>query len=248
MHVPSLSPDDQTLFDMLRKVSVDSVCGILAGLGYPDQFISGIRPINEDVKMVGRALTIRYFPIRKDLAEQAKRLYPYGITHHAVEATRPGDVMVVDAGGCTESGFIGDLILSRFIIKGGAGIVVDGAIRDLSAIRHMGLPVYVKGVHAAVSQRRLVGFDYNAPVRCSEVTILPGDIIVGDAEGVIVIPAALAADVAERGVALEHREAFLRKVLERGERPIHEVYPPNADVLREYEEYKKQIGFPRAQE
>lgn len=242
MQILPLSPADQTLFDMLKKVSVDSASGILAGLGYPDQFISGIRPIKEDVKMVGRAITIRYLPIRKDLMEQAKRLYPYGITHRAVEETQAGDVMVVDTGGCTEAGFIGDLILARFIVKGGVGVVVDGAIRDLSAIRHMGLPVYLKGVHAAVSQRRLVGLDYNVPVRCSDVTVLPGDILVGDAEGVIVIPAALAAAVAEKGVAMEHREAFLRQTLERGERPIHEVYPPNADVLREYEEYKRQGG------
>jgi regulator of RNase E activity RraA len=235
-----VTPEEEQLFKKLASLCVDTVSGVLMGMGYPDQFITGIAPIFLDVKMVGRARTMRYLPVRPDVAEQAKKRYPFGLTHRAVEDTLPGDVLIVDAGGCTESGFIGDVIVSRFIVKKGAGMVVDGAIRDFSILRKMGLPIYTKGVHAAVSQRRIIGLDYNVPVTCGGVAVLPGDIILGDDEGVIVIPAHLAEAVAEKGVATEHRETFLRITLETGVRPIHEVYPPNEEVLREYEEYKKQ--------
>lgn len=162
------------------------------------------------------------------------------LTHHAVEDTQPGDILMVDAGGCTESGFIGDVIVSRLIIKGGAGIVMDGEIRDLTELKNMELPVFTRGVHAAVCQRRLVGVDHNVHVKLSDVSVIPGDIILGDDEGVIVIPAHLADEVANKGIEIEHREAFLRRVIEEGARPIQDVYPPCKEVLDEYEAYKTQ--------
>ncbi|MBM3262374.1 MAG: hypothetical protein FJY97_02975 [candidate division Zixibacteria bacterium] len=240
MATPRVTPGDAELFKKLSGLCIDTVSGILMGLGFPDQYIAGIPPITLDMKMVGRARTLRYLPIRPDLSEQAKHKYPCGLTHRAVEDSHPGDILVVDSGGCTESGFIGDVIVSRFIVRGGAGIVCDGAIRDYSILRHMGLPIYTKGVHAAVSQRRLIGIGYEMPVVCGGVSVLPGDILLGDDEGVVVIPTHLADQVADRGLATEHRETFLRQVLERGVRPIHEVYPPNEEVLKEYEEYKRQ--------
>lgn len=239
MRVVTLNPDDQRLFDQLSRVSIDTASGLLMGLGYPDQYITHIMPVTQDVKMVGRARTLRYLPIRQDLSERMKAQYSFSLLHHAIEETDAGDVLMVDCGGCTESGFIGDVMISRFIIRGGTGIVVDGAIRDLSAIRHMGLPVFTRGVHAAVSQRRLVAVDYQVCVRCSEVTVMPGDIILGDDEGTIVIPAHLAKEVARRGVETEHREAFLRRTIEEGVRPLHEVYPPNDAVKQAYEKYKQ---------
>ena len=239
---PSVTPQDAALFNKLSQLCIDTVSGILMGHGYPDQYIAGIPPITLGGKLVGRARTMRYLPIRPDLAEQAKALYPFGLTHTAVEDTEPGDVLVVDSGGCVESGFIGDVIVSRFIVRGGAGIVCDGAIRDYSILRGMGIPIFTKGVHAAVSQRRIVGIGYQIPVSCGGVAVIPGDVIFGDDEGCVVIPAHLAEQVADKGLSVEHRENFLRKLLEEGVRPIHEVYPPNADVLKAYEDYKNQ-GF-----
>jgi regulator of RNase E activity RraA len=240
VHAPSVNPDDKRIFDKLSTLCIDTVSGILMGMGYPDQYITNIPPITTDVKMIGRARTMRYLPIRPDLTEIAKENFPFSLTHRVVEDTQPGDILMVDAGGCTESGFIGDVIVSRFIVKGGAGIVMDGAIRDLTELRRMGLPIFTKGVHAAVCQRRLVGVDHNAIIKLSDVSVIPGDIILGDDEGTIVIPSSLAEQVAEKGIDTEHREAYLRKVIEEGQRPIHEVYPPNEEVLKAYEAYKRQ--------
>lgn len=238
MQKPKVKDQDKALFEKLSTLCIDTVSGILMGMGYPDQYITDVPPITPDVKMVGRARTMRYLPIRPDLSEIAKERFPHALTHHAVEETEPGDILMVDAGGCTGSGFIGDVIVSRFIVKGGAGIVMDGAIRDLTELRRMGLPIFTRGVHAAVCQRRLVGVDHNVIVKLSDVAVIPGDIILGDGEGVIVIPAGLAEQVADKGIEIEHREAFLRRVIEEGHRPIHEVYPPNDDVLKEYEAFR----------
>ena len=232
--------EDQVLFDKLGNISIDTISGLLMGMGYPDAYIEDILPITQGTNMVGRARTLRYLPVRQDLSDQLKEQYRFSLLHHAIEETEPGDVLMVDAGGCTGSGFIGDVMLSRMIILGGAGIVVDGAIRDLTVVRDMACPIFTRGVHAAVSQRRLIAVDYQVCIKCSEVTVMPGDIIVGDDEGAIVIPADLAEEVAERGTEIEHRELFLRKVIEEGQRPLHEVYPPNEDVLKAYEAYKRE--------
>ena len=117
MHAPSVNPDDKRIFDKLSTLCIDTVSGILMGMGYPDQYITNIPPITTDVKMIGRARTMRYLPIRPDLTEIAKGNFPFSLTHRVVEDTQPGDILMVDAGGCTESGFIGDVIVSRFIVK-----------------------------------------------------------------------------------------------------------------------------------
>ena len=237
--MPNIMKDeDRDLFEKLSKISIDTISGILMGMGYPDTYIEEIMPITNGTNMVGRARTLRYLPVRQDLSDEMKDRYQFSLLHHAIEDTQPGDVLMVDAGGCTGSGFIGDVMLSRMIVLGGAGIVVDGAIRDLTVVRDMDCPIYTRGVHAAVSQRRLIAVDYQVCIKCGDVTVMPGDIVAGDDEGTIVIPAQLAEEVAERGAEIEHRETFLRKVIEEGERPLHEVYPPNEAVLQAYEAYK----------
>ena len=234
-----LNAQDQALFKPLRQVSIDTVSGLLMGMGYPDQYIEEVLPIAKDTKMVGRARTLRYLPVRPDLSDQMKEKYQFSLLHHAIEEIEPGDVLMVDAGGCTGSGFIGDVMLSRLIILGGTGIVVDGAIRDLTVMRDMGCPIFTRGVHAAVSQRRLIAVDYQVCIKCSDVTVVPGDIILGDDEGSIVIPADLAEEVAQKAIEIEDRELFLREVIEQGQRPLQEVYPPNDEVMKEYEAHRK---------
>lgn len=233
-----MKDEDRVLFEKLSNISIDTISGLLMGMGYPDTYIEEIMPITSGTNMVGRARTLRYLPVRQDLSDQMTNRYRFSLLHHAIENIEPGDVLMVDAGGCTGSGFIGDVMLSRMIVLGGAGIVVDGAIRDLTVVRDMGYPIYTRGVHAAVSQRRLIAVDYQVCVKCSEVTVMPGDIVVGNDEGAVVIPAELAEEVAESGTKIEHKEIFLRKVIEEGERPLHEVYPPDEEVLKAYEAYK----------
>lgn len=231
-------PDERVLFEKLLKVSTDSAWAVCASLGYPDSFIAGLTALQPERKLIGRALTLRYVPTRPDLRDQ-ERTAGAALNKRAVELSGSGDVLVVDAGGETGAGFVGDVILTRFIVRGGAGLVVDGAIRDLHYLRTVGLPIYLRGAHAAASSRRIIGVGLNEVVRCAGVAVVPGDILLGDAQGVLVIPRAIVAEVAERALAIEHKESFLRATLQRGDRTIDEVYPPNEEVLREYEEYRR---------
>ena len=235
-----LDTQDAILFAKLTSVAIDSLWGALDKLGYPDTFVEGVRPIhaNLDRKMVGRAVTLRYLPIRKDLAETMRAQHEHGLNIRVAEEATPGAVIVVDAGGETGAGFWGDVIATRFMAAGGVGIVTDGAIRDLSQLRGMDIAVYVRAPHPAASWRRMVATDYNIPIRCGGVAVLPGDIIVGDAEGVIVVPAHLAAEVADKAVATEEKENYIRNKLLNGA-SIYGNYPPNDAVTREFEEWKK---------
>ncbi len=224
---------EQAVFEKLRRCTLDSVWNGLSARGYGDQFIGGLRVIQPDRVMVGRALTLRLLPRRPDLEARVRAEGPY-LVARAVTQARPGDVMVVDAGGCVEAGFIGDILVAGFMAKGGAGIVCDGAVRDLSYLRTLPLPLYTRGAHASGVGRRLVGLDLNVPVRIADVTVLPGDILMGDAEGVLVIPAELAEMVADEALATDAKEEFLREKLAQGV-PITEAYPPTEAILAEYQ-------------
>jgi regulator of RNase E activity RraA len=237
--MPQLNEKDSALFGKLSSVAIDTIWSALNGMGY-DTFIEGLKPVHRDLerKMVGRAVTLRYLPMRKDLAERVHAENKYSLNARAAEQATPGTVMVVDSGGEIGAGFLGDVIATRFQVAGGVGLVVDGAIRDQAQIRHIDLAVYVRGTHPGASGRRIVGVDYNIPVRCGGVAVLPGDILVGDAEGVIVIPAHLAEEVADKAVAMEDKENYLREKLLKGA-SIYGVYPPSQEVLQEYEEWRK---------
>jgi regulator of RNase E activity RraA len=221
------------VFEKLRQCTLDSVWNGLSARGYGDQFIGGLRVIHPERVMVGRALTLRLMPKRPDLEKRAASEGPY-LVARAVMQTQTGDIMVVDAGGCVEAGFIGDILTAGFMARGGAGIVCDGAVRDLSFLRTLELPLYTRGAHASGVGRRLVGLNLNIPVRIAEVTVLPGDVLMGDAEGVLAIPAELAEAVADEALATDAKEAFLREKLAQGV-PITEAYPPSEAILKEYE-------------
>jgi regulator of RNase E activity RraA len=132
-----------------------------------------------------------------------------------------------------EAGFIGDILVAGFMARGGSGILCDGAVRDLSYLRTVDLPLYTRGAHASGVGRRLVGLDLNIPVRIAEVTVLPGDVLMGDAEGVLAIPAELAEAVADEALATDEKEAFLREKLAQGV-SIVEAYPPSEAIMQEY--------------
>lgn len=231
--------NEAQLFELLRRTSVDSLWSVLARHGYPDTFVQGLQVLHPDKKMVGRALTVRYLPRREDLVEKLQ-LHERGLSNSAgVRIARPGDVLVVDACGITNGGALGDILVAGFRAKGGVGIVVYGAVRDLSALREMDLPIYYTAAHAAGS-RGIMCVELNVPVNCAGVAVVPGDILVGDAEGVLVIPSHLAAMVAEEAAALDDKEAFIRRKLEAGEASIEEAYPMGPRLLAEYERQRHQ--------
>ncbi len=152
-------------------------------------------------KMAGRAITMQYLPKREDLAESLK-LKERGFGNNVgARNTKPGDVLMIDACGFADGGVFGDVLVAGFKANGGEGIVVDGAMRDLSALREMDVPIYYKHLHAAGSRSVMVTA-FDVPIDCCGVTVVPGDIIFGDAEGVIVIPNHLAETVTAEAMSL----------------------------------------------
>lgn len=236
-----LLPEDEALFSRLARATVDSLWAILDDFSLPDQFVNQLTCIHPDLKMVGRAITMRYLPRREDLVQGALANAAWSLNKRVVDATRPGDVLVIDAGGETGGGCLGDLILSRFAVRGGAGLICDGAIRDLSIIKEMRVPLYLRGCHAAAYGRVLMAADADIPVRISGVTVVPGDIVVGDLQGFLVIPSHIAEEVANKALALDHEEEFQRRrILEDRDLKVSDAYPMNEKLRAEYEEYKKQ--------
>jgi regulator of RNase E activity RraA len=214
-------------------VNLESVYDGLRGHGYVNQFSSEFRVLRPDLKMVGRARTLRYLPWRPDIAKGLAAAGPT-LNSRAAQETEPGDILVVDISGLATAGFLGDVIATCFVTRGGAGIVVDGAVRDWGVLCEMQLPVYAKGIHAAPTGNQIIGADYQIPVQCGGVTVVPGDYILGDPEGIIVLPNALAEEVLTAAEETDAKERFLRKKLEEGH-SIYDCYPPNPAILAEYE-------------
>jgi len=198
-----------------------------------------VRPLKPGLRVLGRALTLRFLPTREDVAarlEQPEHRHE-NIHRIAIEAVRPGDVLVIDGRGQTEAGIVGDVLTARVRYLGGAGIVTDGGIRDSAEVKSMDFPVFCGGVHGAISPVLHWASDYNQPIQCGGTLVLPGDIIFGDDDGVVVIPQQLAAEVAARAAEHERMDATSRRHVEAGI-PISRAYPLAGDLL---EEFRRQL-------
>jgi regulator of RNase E activity RraA len=242
----AISPEDEVLFSKLRRATVDSLWNALSDLGFPNQFVNGLACIHPNLKMVGRAITLRYLPLRQDIAERIPDNGAWDLHKQMADAARPGDILVIDAGGETGGGCLGDIVFSRLVVRGAAGLVCDGAIRDLAIIKEMNVPIYVRGFHAAGYGRVLMAMDRDISVRIAKVTVVPGDILVGDQQGFLVIPSHLADEVADRALALDHEEKFQReKILQDPNVTLLDAYPMSESLRKEYEEWEKE--HPRQQ-
>jgi regulator of RNase E activity RraA len=235
-----LSASDKVLFEKLTRVGLESVWARLRAEGFEQTFINELTALHDDRRMIGRARTMRYLPNRPDLRE---RIYSQRrqLNYVSAEETEPGDVLVFDAGGDTRSGVSGAVTTLRAVVRGAAGLVIDGGMRDIPELAGMPLQVYMRRGQASSVSPNLMSVDYQVPVRIGNVTVAPGDILLGDSHGVLVIPAHLAEKVVDEALEHDELEEFQRKLLLEG-RPIEGVYPPNEQVRREFEEYKKTHG------
>ena len=216
----------------LRGVSIPTISGILRRLGYPSTFLSGLVPRTSAQGFAGRAFTARTVPTRKDVA--ATQAGAASLHRRAFETIGPGDVLVIDARGDVRARVTGDILATRLRYRGAAALVTDGAIGDLAAMQAVGLPLYSLGLTPVSFGELHVMADLNVPISCAGVLVMPGDILVGDPEGVIVIPQAVAAEVATAGVEAERRDAFSREKVEAGH-PLAEAYPLSDTLRAEYE-------------
>jgi 5-oxopent-3-ene-1,2,5-tricarboxylate decarboxylase / 2-hydroxyhepta-2,4-diene-1,7-dioate isomerase len=223
----------------LKGISIPTITMILRRLGYPGMFLSGVAPRTSEQSFAGRAFTGRTLPTRADVA----KIQAGGGSLHrqAFETIEAGDVLVIDARGEAGARVTGDILASRLKYRGAAALITDGAVGDLAALQTIGLPVYSRGVTPVTFGELHVMADLNVPIACAGVLIMPGDVLVGDPEGVIAIPQAVAAQVAEEGAETERRDAFSRRKVEAGH-PLTEAYPLSGTLRAEYEAEKARGG------
>jgi regulator of RNase E activity RraA len=216
----------------LMTVSVATLCTALFKRGLRNQFIQDVRPLNPKLpNMVGEAFTLRYIPAREDLNPITvfqDRTHPQRV---AVEQCPPGAVMVIDSRKDPRAASAGGILVSRLMKRGVAGVVTDGGFRDSPEIATLSIPAYHNRPSSPTNLTLHQALDINVPIGCGDVAVWPGDVIVGDAEGVIVIPAALADEVAAEAVEMTAFEDFVTEKVHEG-RSILGLYPPTDEKSR----------------
>jgi 4-hydroxy-4-methyl-2-oxoglutarate aldolase len=235
------------LIERARGLSAEEVWAILPGKGFRNQYEDGFQILHAGTKLVGRAFTLQFMPLRPDLdgVVQAKaqaaglgRMY----NQTAIDMLQPGDVLVVDLFGQGEGGTIVGDNLFYYIMKAtkGAGLVVDGAIRDLEGISGMDMPAYFRRAHpSAISNVIISGI--NVPVRIGKATVMPGDLVFGDREGVYFIPPALVRQVVDNADEIHVHDEWTRLKFDQGKYKSRDIYgtPTDPALKKEYEEYLK---------
>ena len=235
------------LIERARGLSSEEVFAILPKEGFRNQYADGFRILHPGKKLVGRAFTVQFMPLRPDLdgviGARAKAAgLPRLNNQAAIDMLQPGDVLVVDLFGQQENGTIVGDNLFYYVMKatGNAGLVVDGAIRDLQGISQMDMPAYFRGAHpTAINNVMISGI--NIPVRIGKATVMPGDLVFGDAEGVYFIPPALVEKVLDNADEVHIHDEWTRKKFDEGKYKSSEIYgtPKDPELKKEYEEYLK---------
>jgi regulator of RNase E activity RraA len=219
----------------LHRVSTATLSYQLSKRGIRNTFIQGVHPTRPDLRLFGYAFTLRYVPLREDIRD-ADGSAP-NAQRRAVESIGPDEVLVIDARQDPGAGTIGDLLAARALARGASGIVTDGGIRDRAAVARLDLPAYCQASHAATLGLIHYPLETNVPIACGGTLVMPGDVIVGDADGALVVPAALAEEVALDALEQEDREAWALERISAGESTTG-VYPLSEARRPEYEAWR----------
>lgn len=233
-NVPFERPRGEVV-EALRGLPTAAVYDALMAAGVRRCFAAGIPPMTFGRPMIGPAITIRYLPTREDLLPADEEERTRWTDFQALEFARPGDVVVFDVGGFMRAAVCGDVFITRLRAQGALGVVVDGCVRDLKELRESGLSIYARGCHAGPVTVEVMPAELNVPVQCGGVTVMPGDLILADDDGVIVIPKALAEEVAEHAREKEVLEAFIRRqILANPQMPAGDIYPVREKTREAY--------------
>jgi len=230
---------DQSTLDKFKGVSTPTLATALYKRGLRNQAIQGVLPLgNLKQSMVGRAFTLRYIPAREDLNPLSVFLDPQHPQRAAVEACPPGSVLVMDSRGDARAASAGGILVRRLMMRGVAGIVTDGGFRDSAEISGMEIPAFHQRPSAPTNLTLHQAIDMNVPIGCGGAPVFPGDVIVGDTDGVIVVPAEIAAEVADEAVAMTLYEDFVVDMVGQGQSIIG-LYPlTNPDNEKKYQEWR----------
>jgi regulator of RNase E activity RraA len=230
----TFDPLDRGDLAALREASTATVSTQLFRLGLRNQVLAGLRLLSQaGPRMVGEAFTLRYIPAREDI----DTLGVYDDYDHpqrrAIEGCPEGHVLVMDCRGEGRAASAGHILLTRLQVRGAAGCVTDGTLRDTPAIAQLSMSVYAAGASPMTNLALHHAVDLQVPIGCAGVAVYPGDVLVGDGEGVVCVPRHLVSIVAAPAKAQERLEEFILRKIENGA-PLRGTYPPNEATLREY--------------
>lgn len=226
---------DEATLDLLGKVSTNTLAGLMIKIaGLRTRSITGARPLNRaNARFVGPAFTLRNVPVREDLTGRASIVSRQSPLHGTIDRIPAGSVLVIDMLGETSCGGLGDVMVAALHMRGVAAIVTDGPMRDGEALAAMAMPVFCNGVAPAPSNRALLAAGVQEIIGCGGVMVEPGDIVVGDPDGVVVVPRHLVAQLAKEGRELEQIESIIRERIEAGER-AGDLYPPSEALIAQF--------------
>ncbi|RYE09863.1 MAG: ribonuclease activity regulator RraA [Hyphomicrobiales bacterium] len=232
------------LIEGLRDLGSATIAGTLGHMGFRNPHMTGILPQSRGKSIVGPALTLQFLPQRPDLFSEGEYANPETQLHrHVLYHVQEGDVVVVDARGDMNSGVFGDMMSTYFKGRGGAGIVIDGVMRDRPNVDKLDLSLWLKGwtpnYHV---QTGIFPNAVNVTIACGGVTVVPGDIIVADDDGVVVVPPSMAEHIIEDGKKHAEWEVFSREKLMAGE-SLQRYYPLHPDAEGEYQAWRKARGL-----
>lgn len=225
----------ENVLAVYRNASTPSIATLLYKRGLRTNFVQGAVRLGDDKpNMVGQAFTLRYIPAREDLNQLDVFTDPEHPQRVAVETVPKGHVLVMDCRGDASAASAGGILAKRLEVRGCAGIVTDGGLRDTREISRMSIPAYCASRSAPTNLTKHHAIDLNVPIGCGTAPVFPGDLVVGDADGAIIIPFHMAQEIAEELAGMEEFEAFVLEEVSNGASIIG-LYPPNAETRSRFE-------------
>jgi regulator of RNase E activity RraA len=234
-----MEPISSETLERLRAVSTATVSTLLFKKGLRNTWLHGVRRMSSAKgNMVGEAFTLRNIPCREDLDQVSvfeSRDHPQ---RKAFDTVPAGHVLVIDCRGDTRAASGGGILTTRLKVRGAAGLVSDGCLRDSDEIGAMDFPVYCAGPAAPLNLSRHHAVDFNVPIACGGVAVYPGDVVIGDADGVTIVPRYLADEVSREALQMEELELFVTEQVQNGE-PLIGTYPPTPEMRARYADWLK---------
>lgn len=234
--------------EKLKTISTATVATILHARGLRNQFIQGVFRLTEHRRpMVGQAFTLRHIPAREDIDQREIFRDPGHPQRVGVEAVGPGDVLVMDCHRDTSSASLGGILASRLQSRGCSGFVSDAGIRDCDYAASLDLPIYVASRSAPTNLTKQHGVELNVPIGCGGVPVYPGDVVLGDGDGVMIIPLEYLTAILPEALRMEHYEPFAQAHILAGAK-VTDYYPAKDPALAQYADYCKTNPKPFAPE
>jgi regulator of RNase E activity RraA len=244
IHGGTFARADAALIAQLQEVSSATASAMLHRMGIRQTFIEGPKTTRPGTKIVGSAVTLQFMPQREDVASGIAQEYSekYSALWAVFEQIQAGDVLTIQAYGDPYTGCLGEMLITYFKARGGAGIVVDGCIRDAPRVNAIDMPLWVRGFTPNyASQATLFPWAYNVPIACSRVLVLPGDIVIADDDGAVIVPRQLAPEIVRLTTEHEDWESFSRMKMRAGG-ALLKYYPLSDEGRREYDAWRHDGG------